>query len=133
MRTEEIKESHWAQFCARFEEAHRGAPISMEVIYHDGRTAMIARQEPLESFQFEKTQACNDLIRIKAGAIEHQVIDPIHMRVREQAGNQKLLEIDAESGSVEMRFSSVRIGALLQELQLVTPAATGSEGGRRVR
>jgi hypothetical protein len=132
MRTEEIKETDWPKFCEKFEAAHRDAKISLEVIHHDGSTALIAKDEPLARFWFHKTQDCTDHIHIRAGGVEHRVIDPIHMRVREQSNNQKMLEIDAETGSVEMRFSSGRIGAILSELELLEPAAMGREGGRQV-
>jgi hypothetical protein len=132
MRTEEIKENNWAQFCEKFEAAHRDAKVSLEVIYHDGSTSSIAQNEPLQKFWFHKTADCTDHIHIQAGGIEHKVVDPIHLRVREQSNNQKLLEIDAETGSVEMKFSSGRIGAILSELQLVEPAAMGQAGGRQV-
>jgi hypothetical protein len=133
MRTEEINESNWAQFCEQFEAAHRDTKVSLEVIYHDGATSVIAKDEPLEKFWFHKTADCTDHIHIRAGGVEHKVIDPIHMRVREQSNNQKLIEIDAESGSVEMRFTSGRIGAILSGLQLLQPATMGAEGGRQLR
>jgi hypothetical protein len=64
--------------------------------------------------------------------IQHQIVEPIHMRLREEPESQKKLQIDAESGSVEIRFSSARVGALLKELELVSPGELGREGGRAV-
>ncbi len=135
MRIEEIKEDHWDLFCRRFEETHRGTPVTLEVIYHDGATAVIAQEEVLREFKFEKTTNCNDRIRIMVGEqhnVQHQVIDPIHLRVREPEGLQKVLEVDAESGSIEMRFSSGRLRAVLNDIQLMSPQEAGREGGRKV-
>jgi hypothetical protein len=124
MATQEIRETNWDLFCKRFEEAHRGTLITLEVVYHDGHTEMLARQAPLRDFRFEKTKDCSDVIRIELGEtpdriVQHSIIEPIHVRVREENGAAKALLIDAESGSVELRFSSGRIGAILKDLDMV--------------
>jgi hypothetical protein len=54
------------------------------------------------------------------------------MRLREREESRKELEIDAESGSVEMRFTSGRIGAILKEMDVLKPEELGREGGRAV-
>jgi hypothetical protein len=123
MATQEIKATNWDLFAQRFEEAHRGTLISLDVVYHDGHTESLARQLPLREFRFEKTNGCTDSIRVELGetpnrTVQHSIIDPIHVRIREAAGGTKLLLIDAESGSVELRFSSGRIGAILSELDM---------------
>src|SRR4051812_37563645 len=123
MATQEINESKWETFCQRFDEAQRGTLVSLEVIYHDGTTSMIARNEALRQFKFTRTEGCTDQIEIVVGesparVVQHQVVDPIHMRIREPEGAQKVLEIDAESGSVEMHFSSGRIGAILKDIEM---------------
>jgi hypothetical protein len=121
--TLEVKETNWDLFCQRFEEAHRGTLVSMEVIYHDGTTESLAKDMPLRDFNFTKTEACSDLIRITLGdvsnrTVQHQVIEPVHVRLRDENGSRKILQIDAEAGSVELRFSSGRIGALMKEFEL---------------
>ena len=116
MPTQEIKDTNWQRFCERFEEAHRDGLITIEVVKHDGATELLAKNEPLRSFRFQKSNGCSDVIRIDAGATQHEVVDPLHVRLRDSAGSQKILEIDAESGAVEIRFTSGRIGALLNEL-----------------
>ena len=123
MATQEIKETNWEVFAQRFEEAHRGTLISLDVVYHDGHTESVARQLPLREFRFEKSDGCSDSIRIELGetpnrTVQHAIVEPIHLRIREDTGGTKLLLIDAESGSVEMRFSSGRIGAILSDLNL---------------
>lgn len=123
MATQEIRETNWEMFCKRFEEAHRGTLITLESVAHDGHTEMLARQAPLREFRFEKTADCSDVIRVELGEtperiVQHQIVDPIHVRIREVNGASKALLIDAESGSVEMRFSSGRIGAILKDLEM---------------
>jgi hypothetical protein len=124
MATQEIKETNWDLFCRRFEEAHRGTLITLEAVHHDGHTEPLARQAPLREFRFEKTKECSDVIRIELGetperVTQHQIVEPIHVRVREENGAAKVLLIDAESGSVELRFSSGRIGAILKDLDMM--------------
>jgi hypothetical protein len=137
MPTQEIKETDWQQFCERFEEAHRGALITLDVVYHDGTTAMLARNEPLRFFRFEKNPGCSDTIVMELGGAgqvtQHEIVEPIHLRLRDTQGSQKILEIDAESGSVEMHFSSGRIGAILKDFEAISPEEMGREGGRVVR
>jgi hypothetical protein len=123
MATMEIKETNWDQFCKRFEEAHRNTLVTLDVVKHDGGTASIARQAPLRSFRFQKTDQCSDMIQIELGEtsgemVRHQIVEPIHLRFREEPGAAKVLLIDAEQGSVEMRFSSGRLGAILKDLDL---------------
>jgi hypothetical protein len=132
MPTQEIKDTNWQKFCERFEEAHRDALISLEVVSHDGTTAILAENEPLRMFRFEKTNGCSDSIQIEAGGAQHQIVEPLHVRLRDSEGSQKILEIDAESGSVEMRFTSGRIGALMNDFELMSPREMGNKGGRTV-
>jgi hypothetical protein len=137
MPTREIKETNWQEFCEKFEEAHRATLITLDVVYHDGTMATLAKNEPLRSFRFEKNAGCSDIIQMELGGAgqltQHGIVDPIHVRLREPQGAQKILEIDAESGSVEIHFSSGRIGAILKDLEMVSPEEMGKEGGRVVR
>lgn len=116
MPTMEIKETNWQKFCERFFEAHRDALISLDVVSHDGTTAVMAEGEPLRVFRFQKTDGCSDSIQVEVGRLQHEIVDPLHVRLRDSDGTQKILQIDAESGSVEMRFTSGRIGAILNEI-----------------
>lgn len=121
MPTQEIKETNWQKFCERFDEAHRGTNISLEVVHHDGTTEALADNEPLRTFRFVRRAGCSDAIEIELGETtrtQHQIIDPIHMRLQDGDGSRNVLKIDAESGSVELRFSSGRIGAILSEMEM---------------
>jgi hypothetical protein len=125
MATQEIKETNWDLFTRRFEEAHRGTLISIDTVSHDGRTESLARQLPLREFRFEKTEGCSDVIRVELGetanrTVQHSIVEPIHLRIREDAGGSKILLIDAESGSAELKFSSGRIGAILSEMGMAS-------------
>jgi hypothetical protein len=123
MATQEIKETNWDLFTRRFEEAHRGTLISLDMVYHDGHTESLARQLPLRDFRYEKTNGCSDVIRVELGetkneTVQHNIVDPIHVRIREDSGGSKILMIDAESGSAELKFSSGRIGAILKDMEM---------------
>lgn len=131
MPTQEIKDTNWQNFCERFEEAHRGALITLEVVDHGGEAKLLAENERLRVFRYRRDD-CNDVIEMELGEspgaiIQHQVIEPIHIRLRENGESKKELEIDAESGSAELRFTSGRIGAILNEIELVGV----DEAGRR--
>lgn len=121
MPTQEIKETRWDRFCDQFADALRGSLMSVDATV-EGKTQEIARRAPLRQFKFQKTDGCNDFIQIELGGqgspvAQYSIVDPIHLRLREEAGGGKLLEIDAESGSVAIRFSSGRLGAILNEFE----------------
>lgn len=125
MPVEEIKETNWQKFCERFEEAHRETLVTLETVTHDGTSAVLARNEPLRAFKFQKTEGCSDMINIALGqppatSVQHQIVEPIHVRLRQENGAQKVLAIDAESGSIELRFSSGKIGAIVADLRIQT-------------
>lgn len=117
MATQEIKATNWDLFCRRFFEEHRAALMTLEVVYHDGHTELLARELPLQEMRFEQTAGCSDIIHLKLGEVQHQIVDPISLRLKESGGQPKVLSIDAETGSVELTFSSGRIGAILNELE----------------
>ena len=119
MPTMEIKETNWGKFCERFFETHRDGLISLDVVSHDGTTAVLAESEPLRVFKFQKTDGCSDVIQVEVGRLQHEIVEPLHVRLRDSEGAQKVLQIDAESGSVEMRFTSGRIGSILKEMDLL--------------
>jgi hypothetical protein len=136
MATQEIKDTNWREFCERFEEAHRGTLVSLDVVYHDGATAMLAKNEPLRTFRFDGSAGCSNVIQMELGGAgqitQHEIVEPIHVRLRETAGAQKILEIDAESGSVEIYFSSGRLGAISKDLGIDSPEDMAKSGGRTV-
>jgi hypothetical protein len=135
MATQEIKDTNWQEFCRRFEEAHRGTLVSLDVVYHHGATAMLAKNEPLRSFRFDDSPGCSNIIALELGGAgqitQHEIVEPIHVRLREPADAQKVLEIDAESGSIELHFSSGRIGAILKDLEMTSPKEMGHAVGRK--
>jgi hypothetical protein len=44
----------------------------------------------------------------------HEIIEPIHVKVREENEGQKALQIDAEDGSTLILFRSGKLNELLQ-------------------
>jgi hypothetical protein len=120
MPTMEVKETDWDFFCKRFADDHQGALVSLDTVSHSGARDAKGSDLALRKFEFTKTEGCNDLILITLGEhseVQHQIVEPIHLFLREETGGRKMLQIDAETGSVELRFSSGRIGALLVDLE----------------
>lgn len=112
MNTQEIRPEDWREFCEKFTEANRGSLLTIEMIGADGIQNDVARDVPLDTMTFDKTDACNDVISIsfgKAGQkrLIHSVIEPIHLRVKQTKGS-KLLEILAENGTTLLTFHSGR-------------------------
>jgi len=134
MATQEIKDTNWREFCERFEEEHRGALLTLDVVQHNGATALLAKNEPLRSFRFDGSAGCSTVIRLELGGAgqitQHEIVEPIHVRLRESAGSQKILEIDAESGSAQIHFSSGRSGEMLKDMEIESPQRMARSGGR---
>jgi hypothetical protein len=121
MPTQEITSTNWETFCQRFVDLHRGALMSVRKIEPSGRSVEIVREMPLTKAWMEE-DACNNKMFFnfeQEGRREviHQIVEPIHVKVREEAEGQKGLQIDAEDGSTLILFRSGKIGQLLDGLQ----------------
>jgi hypothetical protein len=117
MATQEIKSTQWNVFCDKFLELHRGALMSLTKIEPSGRRVEVFTDIPLTNVWMENG-GCNDRIflnfeRDGKREITHEIIDPIHMKLREESGGKKALQIDAENGSTLLLFRSGH----LQELR----------------
>jgi len=121
MYTQEIKSTNWKAFCNKFVEFHRGALMSVRKIELSGRTAEVVSDMPLTNVWLESGD-CNDRIFLKFQAegkreITHEIIEPIHVKLREEGGGQKGLQIDAENGSTLVLFRSGHMEELLGALE----------------
>jgi len=124
MPTEEISSVDWGLFCRRFTEMHQGALMTLNVVNLDGRSEELARDFLFQKMTFQKTRGCNDLIRIELNEpgqreINHEILEPIHVKVRDSDNERKVLSIQAETGTTLLTFSSGRIGEVLQGLHLI--------------
>ena len=47
----------------------------------------------------------------------HEIVEPIHLKIREEGEGRKGLQIDAENGSTMVLFRSGKLDQLLREFQ----------------
>jgi hypothetical protein len=112
MKTLEIQSGRWQEFCEKFTEFNRGSLLTIEIIGRDGIRAEVFRDVPLDKMTFDKTDACNDVINVGLNGgpdqrkLNHIVIDPMHLRIRQAEAGKKLLEIGSENGTTLMTFHS---------------------------
>jgi len=119
MPTQEIKSTDWKTFCNRFLRLHQGALMTVTQIEPSGRSVEILQDMPLRNVWMESDD-CNDRILLNfqqegKREITHEIIEPIHVKLREEGGGQKGLQIDAENGSTLVLFQSGHIEELLGE------------------
>lgn len=119
MRTQEIKSTNWKSFCEKFLELHRGALMSVTRIEPGGRNVEMFRDLPLTKVWME-ADGCNDRIFLRfeqdgKREITQEIIDPIHVKIREEGGGQKGLQFDAENGSTLVLFRPGHLDELLKQ------------------
>jgi hypothetical protein len=120
MATQEIKSTDWDTFCHRFIELHRGALMTLFKIEPSGRQVELLRDMPLTNAWFEQGQ-CNDRIFLNfqqegKREITHEIIEPIHVKLRQEQEGSKGLQIDGENGSTIVLFASGKVRELLEGL-----------------
>jgi len=123
MATQEIISTNWKEFCNRFVELHRGTLMTVTKIEPSGRSHEIVRDMPLAKAWIE-SGGCNDRIFLnfeQDGKREciHEIVEPIHVKIREEGQGKKGLQIDAENGSTLVLFSSGKLNELLNGLERV--------------
>jgi hypothetical protein len=121
MATQEIRSTNWKAFCERFVSLHRGTPMSVMKIEPSGQSHEIVRDIPLVNAWMESGE-CNDRIFFnfeQEGRREcrHEIVEPIHVKLREEGQGKKGLQIDAENGSTLILFSSGKLPELLRDLE----------------
>jgi hypothetical protein len=120
MATQEIKSTKWETFCQRFLDLHRGTLMTVMQINPSGRQVEVVRDMPLTDVSM-RSNGCTDSIFLRfeqAGKreITHEIIDPIHVKLREEGEGRKGLQIDAENGSTLVLFRSGKWNELLEGL-----------------
>lgn len=114
MKTTEIPSEDWQKFCEKFTQFNRSSLLTIEVIGSDGLRSDVARELPLHKMVFETSDPCNDIISINLGTnsdqrkLNHLVIDPIYLRIRQINDGRKMLEIGSETGTNLVTFHSGR-------------------------
>ncbi|MEW6160893.1 MAG: hypothetical protein AB1813_25980, partial [Verrucomicrobiota bacterium] len=84
----------------------------------------VVHETPLQRVLFDREDACNNRIRfVLGGAGErervHEIIEPIHLKLRQDNRSRKILEIDAENGITFVSFHTGKIHEVLQGLKLL--------------
>ncbi|MDX1953421.1 MAG: DUF5335 family protein [Verrucomicrobiota bacterium] len=123
MATQEIRDTNWQLFCEKFKELHAGTLVTVESIDGQGVSEIIAQGAQLRDLRLEKTDACSDLLILwmedqNNADIVHRMVEPIHLKIRDEGG-RKSLQIDAESGSTLIHFSSGKIPQVLEGIETV--------------
>lgn len=122
MPVQELSSIDWGKFCDRFAELLRDRLVTVEFIDQFGIRTETAHELPLQRILLDKSDPCNDLIVLECGEPHerpetHLITEPIHVRLREDKGGRKILEIDAESGVHFIHFHYGRVCDLLQGLR----------------
>ena len=120
MATQEISSTNWKTFCERFVTLHRGTPMTVMKIEPSGQSHEVVRDIPLANAWLESGK-CSDRIFFnfeQDGRREctHEIVEPIHVKLREEGQGKKGLQIDAENGSTLILFSSGKFQELLSNL-----------------
>jgi hypothetical protein len=126
MKTVEVNEKKWREFCKRIEEFCRGAAVTIELENDAGDKRMIAQDVPLRGLSLEEeADPCNTNLVIEAGLpdqkpIRHVVLEPIHIRLRNREGTDRYnrLQISAENGVTNVELHPGLNQALLNRLQV---------------
>jgi len=120
MPTQEIKSTNWKAFCDQFLQLHRGALMTVRKIEPSGQMVEIVRDMPLTNVSMD-SGGCNDRIFLQfqqegRREITHEILEPIHVKLREEGGGQKGLQFDAENGSTLVLFRSGHFEEMLKAL-----------------
>jgi len=120
MPTQEIKSTNWKVFCEKFLELHRGTLMTVRKITAAGRFDEVLHDVPLTGAWLE-SRGCNNYLSFRfqeQGSREftHEIVEPIHVKIREESAGQKGLQIDAEDGSTLVLFHSGKLKNLLDAI-----------------
>jgi len=123
MKTRELKQNEWKDFCRQLNDTHQGSMVTVQLIQLDGRTNPIMKDMPLQSFALnENRNECNDTMVIAAGLPnerprQHMIVEPVRLILR-NGGSDRYNELDviAESGTTLVTFHPGIIPALLDGL-----------------
>jgi hypothetical protein len=121
MVVRELSSVDWKKFCERFTELLRETPVTVEFIDEYGILTETAHDLPLQRMVFDKDDPCNDIIVLECGEPyerpeTHLIVEPIHVRLRQQEGGRKILQINSENGVHLIHFHHGKVFDLLHGL-----------------
>jgi hypothetical protein len=111
MKPVEIRDTTWKTFCEEFTRLHQGTLITIEMLDGNGERVEVARDIPLDRMVLDQNSACSDVLTVNASeagkrGIDHLIIEPIHLILRENTDHTKILQITAENGTTLITFHS---------------------------
>lgn len=111
MKPVEIRNTTYKAFCDEFTRLHQGSLITIEMLDAEGNRIEVARDIPLDRMVLDQNDECNDILVINASepgkrGIDHMVVEPIHIIVRENEDHTKMLQINAENGTTLVTYHS---------------------------
>ncbi|MBA4146846.1 MAG: hypothetical protein H0X66_01940 [Verrucomicrobia bacterium] len=114
MKNLAIHPNQWGAFCEAFTELNRGTLMSVDLHHLDNRRDGIARDAVFQEMIWDTSPACSSIITLRFGQegemrTDHVVIEPIHLRVKQNGDGQKFLQIEAENGVTLVNFRSGRL------------------------
>ncbi len=114
MKAIAIHPNQWSSFCEAFTQLNKGTLIDLNVERLNGRKEEIARRESFHKMTFDTGDACNNMISITLGQdgarrMNHVVIEPIHLRLKQHQDGHKFLQIEAEDGITFLTFHSGKL------------------------
>src|SRR2546423_13756243 len=130
MRTIEISERKWEQFCRKVDAICHGGLVTIQMADTQGARKTIAEDLPLQSMGLDiKSDPCNRKMLIEAGLPDqkpmlHAVIEPIHVQLKNDRDERRYnrLQIIAENGTTLVDLHPGLNGAELKEFELKSPA-----------
>ncbi len=120
MATKEIDSQDWSAFFQLFAGMERDTLVNINHSNGSNGSNSVIQNGSLQGIEFDQRDPCNNLIRIRVGTespIFHRIIEPIHVKIREDSNHRKTLQIDAENGTTEIQFHSGRLEEVLHSLE----------------
>src|SRR4051812_11934707 len=121
---QEVDTTDWQNFCQRINEQREGAAVTIDVIERDGIQIEKGRDLTFKSMVFDH-DPCNDIIKVHAldaTEVKHEIIEPIHIRLREvdENGTFNSIAIEAENGTTFLTFHPAIHAQMLAGLKLLS-------------
>jgi hypothetical protein len=119
----EVRSQDWADFCRRLNDFVDGGTVTVEVMNRQGARRPVAGNVPFGEITFEKHDACSDRITVRSsgdGAIRHDIIEPIHVKLQETEGGLAFgsVIIEAEEEVTILTFHPVIKTGWLEGMEL---------------
>ncbi|HVV01005.1 MAG TPA: hypothetical protein VHH88_06555 [Verrucomicrobiae bacterium] len=106
MKTIEVSQNQWANFCERLTQQHREALVTVQTEDGEGKITTLMQDKPLRALRLDdRSDPCNTLLILETGLAaekgsEHRVIDPLHIRLKDGSSDHYTrIQILGENGA----------------------------------